>query len=203
MPNITGRDGTISLNGQPAGNLLSFQLPSAESLSRVHCWTRWLIRRDMPEVLSIEHRSFEFPWSEQDFIDCLRHRNVIGLVAEHAETVLGFMIYELHKSRLDIINFAVHPLCRRFDVGTQLIDKLKSKLNRDRRSRLTLHVRESNLPALLFFRSMGFVAVGISRGHYEEEETTEDAIRMVYRFGWECDCGREIDPKSIKIEAVE
>ena len=62
-----------------------------------------MIRRDMPEVLDIEHASFEFPWSEEDFIRCLRQRNCIGMVAEHGERVVGFMIYELHKTKLHIL----------------------------------------------------------------------------------------------------
>ena len=68
---------------------------------------RWMIRRDMPEVLQIEGESFEFPWSEEDFLRCLQQRNCIGMVAEHEENVVGFMIYELHKSRLHLLNFAV------------------------------------------------------------------------------------------------
>ena len=47
---------------------------------RVHI--RWMIRRDMPEVLDVERSSFEFPWAEDDFIRCLRQRNCIGMVAE-------------------------------------------------------------------------------------------------------------------------
>jgi len=70
---------------------------------------RWMIRKDMPEVLEIENSSFEFPWSEDDFIRCLRQRNCIGMVAEHGERVVGFMIYELHKTRLHVLNFAVAP----------------------------------------------------------------------------------------------
>ena len=53
-----------------------------------------MIRRDMPEVLAIEGESFEFPWLEDDFIHCLRQRNCIGMVAEHEDRVVGFMIYE-------------------------------------------------------------------------------------------------------------
>src|SRR5262245_38588077 len=74
---------------------------------RVHI--RWMIRRDMPEVLTTEQQSFEFAWSEEDFLRCLRQRNCIGMVAEQGEKVIGFMIYELHKSKLHIMNFAVHP----------------------------------------------------------------------------------------------
>ncbi len=70
---------------------------------------RWMIRRDMADVLEIENSSFEFPWFEEDFIRCLRQRNCIGMVAEYDEHIVGFMIYELHKSRLHILNFAVHP----------------------------------------------------------------------------------------------
>ena len=62
---------------------------------RVHI--RWMIRRDMPEVLGIENQSFEFPWSGDDFVRCLRQCNCIGMVAEHEDRVVGFMIYELLK----------------------------------------------------------------------------------------------------------
>ncbi len=37
---------------------------------------RWMIRRDMDEVLNIEYEGFEFPWSEDDFVRCLRQRNL-------------------------------------------------------------------------------------------------------------------------------
>src|SRR5262245_30732838 len=85
---------------------------------------RWMIRRDMPEVLAIEDQSFEFPWAEDDFIRCLRQRNCIGMVAEHNERVAGFMIYELHKSKLHILNFAVESHLRRRGVGRQMVKKL-------------------------------------------------------------------------------
>ena len=74
---------------------------------------RWMIRRDMPEVLHTEQESFEYAWTEEDFLKCLRQRNCIGMVAEHGEKVVGFMIYELHKSKLHVLNFAVHPDFRR------------------------------------------------------------------------------------------
>src|SRR3989475_11299114 len=84
---------------------------------RVHI--RWMIRRDMPEVLQAEQLSFEFAWTEEDFLRCLRQRNCIGMVAEQGEKVVGFMIYELHKSKLHILNFAVHPSWRRGGVCAQ------------------------------------------------------------------------------------
>ena len=145
---------------------------------RVHI--RWMIRRDMAEVLDIESQSFEFPWSEDDFIRCLRQRNCIGMVAEQDERLVGFMIYELHKTRLHILNFAVSEDATRRGVGQQMVDKLISKLSSQRRTRITLEVRETNLDAQLFFRDCGFRAVSVLRDYYDD--TPEDAYLMQYRY---------------------
>ncbi len=141
---------------------------------------RWMIRRDMSEVLQIENRCFEFPWFEEDFIRCLRQRNCIGMVAEHEDRVVGFMIYELHKTRLHILNFAVHPDVQRMGVGSQMIAKLVSKLSFQRRTRVLLEVRETNLDAQLFFRNNGFRATSVLREYYDD--TPEDAYVMEYRY---------------------
>lgn len=141
---------------------------------------RWMIRRDMPQVLQIEEQSFEFPWQEEDFVRCLRQRNCIGMVAEHHERVAGFMVYELERCRLHLLNFAVHPQMRRQGVGTQMVQSLITKLSPDRRSRILLEIRETNLPAQLFFRSLGFRAVSVLRGFYED--TPEDAYVMQYKY---------------------
>ena len=145
---------------------------------RVHI--RWMIRRDMPEVLQTEQLSFEYAWTEEDFLRCLRQRNCIGMVAEHGEKVVGFMIYELHKSKLHVLNFAVHPTFRRQGVGQQMVAKLIGKLSSHRRTRITLAVRETNLPAQLIFKSLGFLAVRVLRGYYED--SGEDAFLMQYRL---------------------
>ncbi|MCA9192340.1 MAG: ribosomal protein S18-alanine N-acetyltransferase [Planctomycetales bacterium] len=153
-------------------------MPAAESSkSCVHI--RWMIRRDMPSVLAIEEASFEFAWSEEEFIRCLRQRNCIGMVAECDEQVVGFMIYELHKNRLHLLNFAVSVDFRRRNIGTCMIEKLTSKLSADRRNRILLEVRETNLDAQLFFKALGFRAISVLRDFYED--TTEDAYLMQLR----------------------
>jgi [ribosomal protein S18]-alanine N-acetyltransferase len=150
---------------------------------RVHI--RWMIRRDMPEVLQIEQQSFEFAWTEEDFLRCLRQRNCIGMVAEQGEKVVGFMIYELHKAKLHILNFAVHSTNRRVAVGSQMVQKLISKLSSHRRTRITLEVRETNLGAQLFFSKQSFKAVRVLRSYYED--SGEDAFLMQYRFAGDTD----------------
>jgi ribosomal-protein-alanine N-acetyltransferase len=153
---------------------------SSDPTQQVRVHIRWMIRRDMPEVLNIERESFEFPWAEEDFVRCLRQRNCIGMVAEYEDRVVGYMIYELHKTRLHILNFSVSESMRRLNIGAQMVEKLISKLSSQRRSRITLEVRETNLSAQLFFRDNGFRAVSVLRDYYED--TPEDAYLMQYRY---------------------
>lgn len=143
-------------------------------------YIRWMVRRDMIEVLQIENESFEFPWSEDDFICCLRQRNCIGMVAEYHERIAGFMIYELNKDFLHVLTLAVANDFRRQCVGTKMIEKLISKLSLQRRSRIVLQVRERNLPAQVFFRQLGFRAISILRDFYID--TPEDAYLMQYHL---------------------
>ena len=88
-----------------------------EERLRIH--VRWMIRRDMREVLDVEREAFEFPWSDEDFTRCLRQRNCIGMVAEMADSVVAFMIYELHRAKLHVLNFAVARSHSRLGIGTR------------------------------------------------------------------------------------
>ncbi len=151
-------------------------VPTHKAQVRVHI--RWMIRRDMPEVLAIEHAGFDFPWCEEEFLRVLRQRNCIGMVAEHGERVVGFMIYELHKNKLQVLDFATHPEFRRTGVGRQMLSKLVGKLSSHRRTRITLCVRESNLSAQHFYSIQGFRATEVVREHYAD--TGEDAYLMNY-----------------------
>lgn len=147
---------------------------------------RWMIRKDMPEVLRIEEESFDHPWSEQTILDVLRQRNCIAMLIQHKDEttghneIAGFMIYELHKTRLHLLDLAIARKHRRKGLGTQLMQKLVGKLSAVRRSSLVVEVCERNMTAQMFFRELGFKAVRVIRGHYEI--TNEDAYQFVWRI---------------------
>lgn len=139
---------------------------------------RWLIRRDMPEVMEIENRCFEFPFTEQEILKLMAMRNCIGVVYESNGVIYGFMIYELHKSMLRLIDIAVAPEVHGTGVGSAMIKRLVDKLSQQRRNAIECEIRESNLKAQKFFSGRGFKAVQVLRRHYEE--TTEDAYLFRY-----------------------
>jgi ribosomal-protein-alanine acetyltransferase len=152
---------------------------------------RWLLNRDLPEVLVIEAASQRMPWDEATIKRCSREKHTIGMVATAGERVCGYFLFRLHANRIEILTMAVDPKLRRRGVGTQIIAKLKSKLSSRHRSRITLKVRETGLDAQLFFRSQGFQAIGTLRAYFED--TGEDAIRFEYQHaGRECECSGEL-----------
>ena len=134
---------------------------------------RWMVRSDLTAVSEMERELFEFPWGELDFVSCMRCRNCMGMVATDRDgQVVGYMVYEIHKDRIHLLNIAARP-----GVGAKLMGVVLGKLD-DRRSRVMLEVRETNLKAQRFFQRWGFKAISILRDFYEDSK--EGAYLMQY-----------------------
>jgi ribosomal-protein-alanine N-acetyltransferase len=130
--------------------------------------TRWLIRRDMYDVCEIEQLCYgELAWDEECFLETLRNRRTIGMIAEYRGNTVGYFIYDLHKYRLHIVNIAVHPKFQRKHIGQQMIRKLKNKLTpNSQRIKITARCGEGSLAVQLFLRSQQFLAKKIERDYY-------------------------------------
>ena len=142
---------------------------------------RWMIRRDLADVLRIEQASYDRPWTEQEFLSCLRERNQVGMIVENqAGEIVAFFVYRLDGVSIRVLNMAVDPKHRRNGVGSQIVRKIIAKLGPHRRKRIVLYVRESNLGLQLFLRGQGFEAKKVVRQHYED--TGEDAYKFVFEL---------------------
>ena len=141
---------------------------------------RWMVRRDFAQVLAIEETCFEFPWTEEEFRQCLQERNCLGMVAEHEGRVVGFIVYETPKNRIFVTNIAVAPEFQRHGIARQMIQKLVSKMIHQQRHKVAISIRETNLPALLCFRALGFRAVTVLKNFYEDQN--EDTYVLQYRL---------------------
>jgi ribosomal-protein-alanine N-acetyltransferase len=141
-------------------------------------YTRLIEPRDLPAVLEIERMAFDIPWSEQEFRRVLSMGNCFGVALLERGTIVGYVIYETHPNRIHVLNLAIAPLHRRLCLGSMLINEIKSLLTTKRR-RILLEVRETNLAAQLFFKSLGFRALAVRKDFYDD--TTEDAYVMQYR----------------------
>ena len=131
--------------------------------TRVHI--RWMVLKDTQEVLAIEDYL-----TESRLISLLRTRNNIGMVATIGGQIVGLMIYALHKEKIKLFYLSVHKDYRNQGVGQQMIDKMKSKLNTERRTKIEMFVSDFNLRGQLFLKRMGFLCTDIVKGFDDEED---------------------------------
>lgn len=90
---------------------------------------RWLIRRDLPQVLEI-CRENHSDLDEDTITSLLRKRYYIGLVDERYDNIVGFTIYYLDKESYVIY----YMLCRREFLINRMIRKFRRKLSSQRNS---------------------------------------------------------------------
>ena len=125
---------------------------------------RWMIRRDIPDVLAILNSS-DKEWDESYLIRYLRDKKSLGMVVDDGVEVLGLVLYKMYSSRFEVTELVVDPDFQRQGVGSMLIQKLMSNLglNKTRERRLIeFEVQGRNLPGLQFLRAHGFMAVGMT-----------------------------------------
>ena len=133
---------------------------------------RWLIRRDVSEILMAE-AACKDPWSEEEILLQLRQRDRIGVVIESPDhEVVGYMVYRLCKERFELLRIAVRYPYRRQGYGRRLLGRLIEKLSQQRRNRIICEVRDDNLTLQLFLQEMGFRCVRV----------VGDEYRFVYRM---------------------
>lgn len=155
----------------------------SKSVLKAHI--RWTVRRDFPAIARIESANYPavLAWTEQQFIELSRQRNVILLTAEVAGVVVGYVAYEMRKGLLELLNIGVSPMYVRRGIGAQLLQRLKEKVKSSNRSRAALFVRETNLAAQLFFRSQGYLGVAVDRSHYAVDYDDEGMVAAYVAAG--------------------
>lgn len=115
---------------------------------------RWLIGRDMDEVLGIDQVSHESQhrWSRSEWAEVLKERDTIGLAVSEEDfgRVYGFAVYRLRKPAIEILKLAVHPLFRRQGLANAMLARIESKITqRDGRDSVRMDVEERALPLQL------------------------------------------------------
>jgi len=160
---------------------------------------RWMIRRDIPEVLDINTLNDEGnALSEEEFLSLLRERNVICMVVEDQDKIVGFMVYELCPIYLSLLLLQVHPAHKGEGIGAKMFDKLTTKISpTSRRKFIATQIRESNLDSLLWAKKRGFLAKSINKSAYSSPE--DDGIFMIYD-GSEEKGAKVVDFGGIEIE---
>ncbi len=137
---------------------------------------------DVGEVIGIERASYQFPWTEGIFHDCLRV-GYLCRVAVQERMIVGYAVMSMGAGEAHILNLCVREAVRRCGVGRGLIRYLLEKAEGAGMSEAFLEVRPSNAIAMLLYESLGFEQVGTRRGYYQALGGREDAAVLRLRLG--------------------
>lgn len=129
---------------------------------------------DLDNVLCIERESSRTAETREGFealISELRQPDstFCGLVAADAYGAFAYVIYELQRFRVEILNLAVGTPFRRSRVGTRMINEIKRRLEPSCRGGIIAVVNEWDTSAHQFFKFNGFRATRTIRNAWGDD----------------------------------
>ena len=130
---------------------------------------------DLKAVAAVEQASYQFPWSQGIFRDCLL-AGYQCLVLEIGGTISGYAIMSVAAGEAHILNLCVHPECQQRGCGRRLLNALLIKAQVLGVERVFLEVRPSNDVAIRLYRSAGFEQIGVRPSYYQASGGREDAV---------------------------
>jgi ribosomal-protein-alanine N-acetyltransferase len=129
---------------------------------------------DVLEVVAIERASYQFPWSDGIFRDCLRVGYVCRVVSVGRQ-VSGYGVMSVGAGEAHILNLCVAEAFRCRGAGRKLLMCLLERAHAAGMTEAFLEVRPSNTTAIRLYQSLGFEQVGTRRGYYQAPNGREDA----------------------------
>ena len=129
---------------------------------------------DVADVVAIERASYQFPWSEGIFRDCLRVGYVCRVVTVSRQ-VMGYGVMSLGAGEAHILNLCVAEAFRCRGVGRRLLGALIERAADAGMADAFLEVRPSNTVAIRLYLALGFEQAGMRRGYYQAANGREDA----------------------------
>ena len=129
---------------------------------------------DVADVVAIERASYQFPWSDGIFRDCLRVGYVCRVVTM-ARQVMAYGVMSLGAGEAHILNLCVAEAYRCRGVGRRLLGSLIERAAAAGMADAFLEVRPSNTVAIRLYLALGFEQVGMRRGYYQAANGREDA----------------------------
>ena len=128
------------------------------------------------EVMEIERRAYEFPWTEGIFRDCLKAGYSMWVVRERGGPVIAYAVMTMAVGEAHILNVAVDPQVRRRGLGRFALSHLLTVARAAHTTIVLLEVRRSNKAAIRLYQAFGFQQIGTRRGYYPGVDQREDAF---------------------------
>ena len=133
---------------------------------------------DLTEVLAIEIRAYEFPWTDGVFRDCLKAGYSLW-VLESTLGIIGYGVLSAAAREAHILNLCVAPEHQGRGHGRRMLDRLIDLARWHQVERVFLEVRPSNHSAIALYHRSGFCEIGNRPSYYPAKGgRREDAVVM-------------------------
>lgn len=136
---------------------------------------RPMLETDLEDVIRIEERCYDFPWTYGVHRDCLR----VGYscwVIDHGQSLAGYGVMSLGAGEAHVLNLCVDLPVRRRGLARRLLLHLMQVAEERNAEIMLLEVRPSNGAAIRLYEEVGFSEVGFRRNYYPARHGREDAI---------------------------
>ena len=136
---------------------------------------RAMVEVDLDAVYANEIDAYPYPWTRQNFVDCLRERKDCR-VAIAADAVVGHGVIAVAVGEAHILNVCIAPRLQGYGFGRLLLTHLLERAALFGAELVFLEVRPSNAAALALYDAAGFNEIGRRRGYYPAAIGREDAL---------------------------
>ena len=138
---------------------------------------RYMSETDIEVSRDIEINSNPVPWTEKNFLDCLR-KDYYCLVQEVDQEVSGFAIQNISLNESHLLNIGIKEMFRNRGLGQELLEQIVHASKSMGCKKIFLEVRVSNNQAIWLYNKTGFKQVSVKRNYYRLPDGREDALVM-------------------------
>lgn len=135
----------------------------------------------LDEVVAIERRAYDHPWTRGNFVDSLRSGYQAQLLCA-GDVLIGYFVAMRGVDEVHLLNITVDPAYQAQGWGRVMLDALALWARSQGAQWLWLEVRTSNARAQQVYQRYGYRRVGERKNYYPAARGREDAIVMSYKL---------------------
>ena len=143
---------------------------------------RPMVAEHLDQVVDIERRAYQFPWTDSIFRDCLKAHYSAWVVTSPGDEVLAYGMMSMAVGEAHILNLCVEPAHQQQGLGRFLLTHLQRLARGAGMDLMLLEVRKSNAAGIALYTGMGFSKLGVRKGYYPAAGGTEDALLLGYEL---------------------
>jgi ribosomal-protein-alanine N-acetyltransferase len=131
---------------------------------------------DAALLSALHSASFRDGWSEADLRTWLARPEAFATLATREREAVAFGLALAAGDDAELLTIATSPAIRRRGAGREILHALDAEAEGRGLNRWVLEVARSNLAAIGFYKSAGFVEIGVRKAYYPRGEGRDDAL---------------------------